>query len=253
MADYIEKTNRKMLEAMAQARTGEHPEAEAVMLDEMIHRAQFILPVQMVTGGDSRKLAYAVAQDKQGQQFYLLFTDKEKLKAWSGDRKVTTTVHEFGECARLAMGDSRISGFVINANTTNMIIGRKMIEELHSRQVAEERGMTAEPVNPQEAAEYREPTADTKDLERALRDYFRRDANVAEAYLKEVVKQGRTDWLVIIRHLEGIDPTFTNVMLTAKPYLGNRGLALLSARSSVAKDAIGETAPFYRKPFSVVE
>ena len=254
MADYVKRANEKMMLALVALKETQSDKAQNTMMAEMASNARFILPV-MVTGktAEDRKMSFGVTSNKEGNHFFMLFTDRDRLRDWSRGKKTETVTYDFSECAALAIGDSRISGFILNPGTDNLLIGRKMIEDLRAQSLGIKNGMTPDAVQTEENVSYKDPDDSARDLIQALRGYLRSDHNVAEAWLREMNRNGQDVYLVVVRHVGSMDPTFTNIMKTAKDYLHGKGLALLSARSSAAPKAIESAEPFYRKPFSVVE
>ena len=254
MADYIKQANEKMMAAMQRLRETGSKEAETEFFHEMMENGQFLLPAMPTTQGGGRKLAHGVVKDREGRHYYMLFTDRDRLRAWSKGQRTSIVNYDMHDCCDLAINDPRISGFVLNPGTDDMIIARKLIEDMRALFRAEDREMSAERADEADvSAVYGEPTVNTEGLEKALRAYFRTDPNVAEAYLREMDRNGEKDLLLVIRHLHAMDPTFHNAAERAQPYLRSRRLAVMSARSPEAGRAIKDVMPFYRKPFTIVK
>lgn len=258
MADYVARKNEKLVEAMHAVRTSEsgNRDAEKIMLEELSERAVFYMPVK-ITGSTARdrKLTFGVTQDRQGHHYYMLFTDKDKLRVWADGAHVQMITHSFGEASDIAYGDPRIFGFVINPRTDDMIIGRQMISDVRAMLHGQERGMEPERQNQDDSIEFRSVRQDktTEELISFISGYMHRDRNVAAAYIRDMVRNGHLDYCIVIRHIGAMDETFTNVMNIAKQHSHGRSVALLSARAPIAEKAIEGVNPFYMKPFEMVD
>ena len=258
MADYVARDNEKLMNAIhrLKASTNGDPVAAAIMQDELMHRAKFYVPVKVIGDNpNNRKLCLGVVTDKEKQHFYMLFSDRDKLRAFYAGKRVETVTWNFDEVAQYAIGDAQISGFVLNPKTDDMIIARQMIKDIHAKMHGEALGMDAVPTGTDEDVLFKDVRQDqtTADLLNALTGYFRRNRDVAEAYIRDMVRNGHTDYVVIIRHIGSMDETFSGAMAIAKPVLKGRSLALLSAHSPIAEKAIEGIRPFYRKGLRIVE
>ena len=93
----------------------------------------------------------------------------------------------------------------------------------------------------------------TADLLNALTGAMRSDRNVAAGYIRDMVRNGHTDYCVIVRHIGSMDETFPRLMAAARRASRGRSVALLSARAPIAAKAIEGQQPFYQRGFKIVE
>ena len=257
MADRVERNNEAMMAAMHKLRASQATDknAQAEMLSQMCTSAEFYVPVMMVGEGRDRKPAFGIVMDKNKQAFYMLFTDREKVEAFAKDKKPECAIMTFEQIADRTIGDVRINGFVVNPGVDDMIIGRQMIMDLRARIKGEEIGLQAQAAGSGEDASYYDIRRDapTAELLRALDGYMRKDENIAMAYIRMMRRNGQESYCLVVRHVGPIDETFEKISNIAAPHLHGKSLAILSARSSIAEKVIGDTKPFYRKPFTIEE
>ena len=257
MADYTERANQKLVEAIHALKesNGENKGAEQALMDEMVN-AEFMMPVRIIgEKARERKLAYGVTANKEGAHFYMVFTSRANLKAWFKNESVQSVKHSFEEAADIAMNDPQIYGFVMNPGTDDFVVAREMISDLRTKIKGAELGLEGEKSSADENIIFKDVREDqtTADLLNALTGAMRSDRNVAAGYIRDMVRNGHTDYCVIVRHIGSMDETFPRLMAAARRVSRGRSVALLSARAPIAEKAIEGQKPFYQKGFKIVE
>ena len=257
MADYTERANQKLVDAIhaLKASNGENTGAEQIVMEEMAG-AEFIMPVRIVgEKARERKLLYGVTANKDGAHFYMVFTSRANLKAWFKSEPVQSVKHSFEEAADIAMNDRQIYGFVLNPGTDDFIVAREMIIDLRTKIKGAELGLEGEKSSADEDIIFKNVREDqtTADLLNALTGAMRSDRNVAAGYIRDMVRNGHTDYCVIVRHIGSMDETFPRLMAAARRASRGRPVALLSARAPIAAKAIEGQQPFYQRAFKIVE
>lgn len=257
MADYTERANQKLVSAIHALKesNGADAGAEQVLTEELAN-AEFIMPVKIVgEKARERRLCYGVTANKDGAHFYMAFTSRANLKAWFKDTSAQSVKHSFEEAADLAVNDPKIYGFVLNPGTDDFIIARELIADIRTRLKGAELGLEGEKSSADEDVEFRDVREDqtTADLLNALTGAMRSDRNVAAGYIRDMVRNGHTDYCVIVRHIGSMDETFPRLMAAARRASRGRSVALLSARAPIAEKAIEGQKPFYQKGLKLVE
>ena len=257
MADYTERANQKLVDAIhaLKASNGENAGAEQIVMEEMAG-AEFIMPVRIVgEKARERKLLYGVTANEDGAHFYMVFTSRANLKAWFKNEPVQSVKHSFEEAADIAMNDRQIYGFVLNPGTDDFIVAREMIIDLRTKIKGAELGLEGEKSSVDEDIIFKNVREDqtTADLLNVLTGAMRSDRNVAAGYIRDMIRNGHTDYCVIVRHIGSMDETFPRLMAAARRASRGRSVALLSARAPIAAKAIEGQQPFYQRGFKIVE
>ncbi|WP_036609647.1 enhanced serine sensitivity protein SseB C-terminal domain-containing protein [Oribacterium sp. P6A1] len=244
MADYTERANTKLIEAITRIKESEGQDQEAHQLfeTELMNHSEFIMPV-MIENEESmedRKLLYAVTALKDGHPYYMLFTSKDKLKAFNREgRKLRTVTHKFEMITDIAYGDENIFGLVINPGTDNFILGRAIITELRARFKGDSAGT--------EGVEFKDVREDEVSLElkNALIEAMGSDSKITKGYLRDMTRKGHLSYVVIIEHTGTMEESFPQIMDICKKHSHDRSVALLSTQASVAAKAIEGVEPIY--------
>ena len=242
--DHTEKKNGRFIIAMERLRKEQTAAATRFFLDALTQDAEFYMPMKTAGIGRERKPAFAVLNDGEKHHYYAIFTSKKRAEHWNAEEK-SYAVLDFRQLAGMSLGDERISGFVIDAGTEDMILGRKLI--MDALRVKRARELGEEAVEVEGEIRFREPTGDYWEMLDALREYMSQDPNVSAAYLQEAELNGELCYVIIVNHIGQIQPSFANISLLAKDFGNGRPVALLSARLDQAEKAIASLLPFYRK------
>lgn len=252
MADYTERANEKLMEAILRIKESEGKDREAheILESELMTNAEFIMPV-MIENEDSpseRKLLYGVASMKDGRPFYMLFTSKDKLRSWNREgRKLRTVTHKFEMITDIAYGDEHIFGLVVNPGTDNFIIARAAIADLRVRIKGEELGLQGERSSEDEDVVFQDVRADevSEELKNSLVLAMRNDPKIVKGYFRDMVRNGRLSYVVIIDHTGTMEESFPKIMKICKHHSHDRSVALLSAKAPIAGKAIEGIEPIY--------
>jgi hypothetical protein len=246
MSDYREKKNARLLMAIHGLQAEPNQQWEDRLVDALNHHTEFYVPMRTVGEGQERKPAFAVVEDKDHNHFYVLFTSKEKAKHWTKGLE-THAILSFHQVASMALGDPRISGFVINMNTENFIMWRQFIVNCFHKNQANLMGQ--DPVQVSEEIVFTDPVGNTKDLEEALTEYMRDDLNITSAYMLGARQNNKNFNVCIVSHVGSIQPSFSNISLLGKDFGGDTPMAVMSYQNKKAEEAVKDRMPFYRRPF----
>ena len=254
MADYAERANEKLVEAITKIKEsqGEDKEANQVVTDMLLDgTAQFLMPVMITDEPEKdRKLLYGVTSMKDGHPFYMLFTSRQKIKEWNREgKKIKTVTHSFEEAANKAFGDPRIFGFVVNPGTDNFIIARSVISELLSKLNGKAYGLEGEKSTEDEDVTFQDVREDevTEELKAALTEACGKNHNIIKVFFRDMIRKGHLDYVLIIDHIGPMDVTFPQIMEVCKAHSHGRSVALLSAKAPIAPKAIKGVEPFFMK------
>lgn len=260
MAQRLSTINRKMVDAIEQMKTNSTPELENEVFGELANNAKFVVPVR-VSGtasetqpenpDDAARMQFPVLRDKQGRVYFMAFTDKTELKKWAKDYKGETTELMFDAYGDMVLGNEQVSGFVINPFSSNLVVGRKMIEYLQMQKRATKRGMHAESLSSSKTV-FSAPKEMPEALLDAVKAYMQGNAGIEEAYIRMMNREGEEDYAIIVSFAGDLDEVFGAIMEAAKPHLNGKRLALIPASAASARKAVADAAPFYVKPLRVV-
>ncbi|MBE6005315.1 MAG: enhanced serine sensitivity protein SseB [Lachnospiraceae bacterium] len=252
MADYTERANAKLMEAIAKIKESDGADREANMMleTELMNNAEFIMPVMIENeeSASERKLLYGVTAMKDGRPFYMLFTSKDKLKSWNREgRRVKTVVHKFEMVCDIAFGDERIFGLVVNPGTDNFIIARAGISALRARMKGIELEPNGEKSGKSAGVVFQDVRDDevSEELKTSIAFAMRNDPKITKGYLRDMVKNGRLSYVVIIEHTGTMEESFPKIMDICKNHSHGRSIALLSAQAPAAEKAIEGVEPIY--------
>ncbi len=254
MADYAERANEKLVEAITRIKEskGEDKEANEIVTEMLLSgTAQFLMPV-MITDepAEERKILYGVIAGKDGQPFYMLFTSKQKLKEWNREgKRIKTVTHTFEEAANKAVGDPRIFGFVINPMTDDFIMGRAIIQDLLTRLNGKAYGLVGEKSSEDEDVTFQDVREDevTEELKSALTEACEKNDNIIKVYLRDMIRNGHLSYVLVIYHIGSMDDLFPEIMEVCKAHSHGRSVALLSAKAPVASKATKGAEAFFMK------
>ncbi len=252
MADYTERANEKLMEAISRIKEsqGNDKEAQDILEAELMNNAEFMMPVMIANeeSAEDRKLLYGVTAMKDGRPFYMLFTSKEKLKGWNREgKRVRTVINKFPMIADLAYGDERIFGLVVNPGTDNFMIGRAAITDLRARIRGEELGLKGEQSSVDEDVQFQNVREDevSEELRNSLIMAMRNDPKIVKGYFRDMVRNGHLDYVVIIDHTGTMEESFPKIMSICKHHSHDRSVALISSKAPIAAKAIDGVEPIY--------
>ncbi len=115
------------------------------ILSEVVMNARFLMPARLATpgsdleqmlSGSKPRLQFIMITNDKKEAFFLAFTDEAELRKWIPEQNLQAAVAGFDEYAALMAKDPKPAGMVINPFGENMVLDRKLVEELRAQKAA---------------------------------------------------------------------------------------------------------------------
>lgn len=81
----------------------------------------------------------------------------------------------------------------------------------------------------------------------AVKEYMKHEKHIKAAYLKLMIKDSEKSYLVLVDFKGDKDEIFKSIANAANPYLNGMFLDMIGMENGLAKEAMKDTKPFYRK------
>lgn len=234
-------------------RMKENPDLLDQVYEEISGRALFLSVVTPAKGftPDAPKYDFPVLTTTgHGYLFYPIFTDMEELRKWNQDDAVQTLALGFDDYANMIEQNSKIQGLVINPYGANFSIERDMVDYLKVQKAFIGK-LAIEQIFHQETdagVKLSDPEPYPTEMVAALKAYMSTNATIRRAWLRLMVNEGETSYLIIIDAGESdTHGDFGEVSGVALPYLKDMYLDLLTLEDNFSKSAVEGVAPFYTR------
>jgi|GEM_PF-1084524 len=267
--------NEELVKAMEAVKQSENRETQTAMIEKVLN-AKFFAPVDVldadgnVLTGNGRiaipkdaKFNFKLIQNKNGEQFFAVFTDLNEFRKWSGGPKVNTIVVVFPQIAQLAVQKAdQIKGFVINPMSQNIIFTQDAIKNLLEamRTVAEKERARREAAAanggaaPESGPSVKLMFGKAKNIPDAVLGAFRKKLaktpEVKEAYFC-MMKQGEQDFYLFTLEIDADSETCRDIgnslCESAKMFLTKYPIMAAPVKSPFGEGAKKVEQPFYIK------
>ena len=115
-------TNIMLVEAIRQLKENENPDTTNAVIDEVVMRAKFLMPVTVKEG----KMEFNMVTNASKQNYFVAFTDWEEMRSCiSGPEQK----------AMIMKNNNQTEGFVINPFSSNLIFKRDYVKQLFDKKV----------------------------------------------------------------------------------------------------------------------
>lgn len=212
-----------------------------------VTKAKFVVPVNIKNLDENGKMTMEIShlKNKQGQAFFMAFTDYETLMmaAKNNTDKLQVIGFTYGDFTKmLSEKGCPMTGIAINPFTENIVIGPQQAHAINmlSIQMKVEKG---------EMAVINELPDTPFEITTPIEKYFDKVKTVKKAYLMSLKKGDTTNKLVIVDLNEGVDfqefaKTFMEEVL--KPLSdGNEPFMVMPITEEAAAVSVKEKVPFY--------
>ncbi len=186
-----------------------------------------------------------------GYRFYPAFTDLEELRKWNDLPGVETLPMTFDDYAVMMERDEEIHGIVIDPCGANFSMERDLVDYLKVQKAFVGKAAIEQMFHQQEGGggvRVEDPEPYPEELAAALRAYLDTDPHIRRAWLRLMINEGETSYLVIVDAAQGdAQDGFSGISSAALPHVGERYLDLLALDDPFARRAVEGVKPFYTK------
>ena len=230
------------------------PRHELDMINGLLS-ARFMSPVifsePVIDGKISKnaKIQQYMLNNKEGDHFFLAFTDPEAMEKWQKEEKRDFVLLNLAELLALInhAKEEEIKGVVINPFVQNLTLTKELLLNLPKRQ--QELLKTVPP-----RFLLGKPKEEPEELEEALSRYFKKKQKaVQEAWMLMALREGtKKPRLMLVVDYEGepedAKELFPAIIEEAKAYLKeDEGMDVVRRDGKFAEDVLSKNDPFYQK------
>lgn len=248
--------NPACVEAMRQVRLQNTAENQSRLLEEIVLRGRFILPLLLsaqvvedeqgrpaVPQGTTAKASLLIGGD--GKNYLPAFTSKEAWEKWPAHTKQYMAVALFRDYVELLDNDKSLGGIVIDAFGASYMLPRAVVEQLKQMQPAAKTKVTGK-VEKVDGAKVRlyAPKGDISAMERAVSRYLQAQPSVQSAYLCMMQEGGKESYLLVLG--AGVSRELTDgAARAAMPYLHGKSLRIMPLLSELGERVSLSFKSFY--------
>lgn len=124
-------TNIMLVEAIRQLKENENPETTNAVLDEIIMRAKFLMPVTL----KGEKMEFNMVTNSSKQNYFVAFTDWEEMRSCISGPEQKAMLMTFDDYAMIMQKNDQTEGFVINPFSSNLIFKKDYVKQLFDKKV----------------------------------------------------------------------------------------------------------------------
>ena len=124
-------TNIMLVEAIRQLKENENPDTTNSVIDEVVMRAKFLMPVTVKEG----KMEFNMVTNASKQNYFVAFTDWEEMRSCISGPEQKAMVMTFDDYAMIMKNNNQTEGFVINPFSSNLIFKRDYVKQLFDKKV----------------------------------------------------------------------------------------------------------------------
>ena len=259
--------NEGLVKAMEALKAEENKDTQKALIEKVLS-ARFFAPVDVLdadgkllrgTGKISvppdAKFNFKLIQNKNGEQYFTVFTDIEEFRKWNKNQ-VNTIVVIFPQIAQLAQQKAdQIKGFVINPMSHNIVFSQDAIKNLLEamRAVAEQEKARREAAgNPDAAPHVKLMFGKPKNIPDAVLGAFRKKLaktpEVKTAYFC-MMKQGEQEFYLFTLDIDADSETSRDIgdslCESAKMFLTKFPIMAAPVKSPFGEGAKKVSEPFY--------
>ncbi len=234
------------------------PRHELDMLTALM-RARFMSPVVFsnpVEDGKvpaDTKVQQCYITNKDGEHFYIAFTDEEMMKKWLRDQKFDFVLLNLAQFLALLNREQpeEIKGIVVNPMTHNLTLTKEMLLNLPKRHQQLLRSVPPRFL-------LGRPKEEPQQLEDVLSKYFKKkQREVKEAWMLMALREGtKKPRLMLVVDYDGVPEDakelFPAIIDEVKPYLSkDEGMDIVRRDGKFGEDVLAKTEPFYQRKNSL--
>lgn len=259
------KPNERLLKIFDEMRENNTPEVKNKMIDEIVMRAKFLVPViiEKADGTPAEgsgvvhkddKIKFYTITNTEKQKFLLGFTDIPEIAKWRKTNDQQTLVFGFDEFANLLerTGDVH-TGWVIDPYGANVVLPTKLVLAL-----AAEKKVRLEKAKAQTTASASSIPAGTQirlaepknypiAMVKAMTKYFKSQDCVKSAYLRLMEKEAKISYLIVVDSENEDTAIFDGAIAAGAEQSGEFPLEFVWKSTDFGKNAANGVTPFYIK------
>lgn len=248
-------SNPACVEAMRQVRLQNTAENQSRMLEEIVLRGRFILPLLLseqvvedeqgrpaVPQGTTAKVSLLIGGD--GKNYLPAFTSKEAWEKWPAHTKQYMAVAVFKDYVELLDNDENLGGIVVDAFGESYMLPRAVVERLKQIRPSAAVSGKVEKIEDSSKIRLHAPKGNVLDLKRAVSRYLKAQPSVKSAYLCMMQEGGRESYLLVLG--AGISRELTDGLArAAMPYLHGKPLRIMPLLSELGERVSMTYESFY--------
>lgn len=254
-----ELNNTKLLEAISVMKESKTPESQQAVLEEIVMNAQFMIPAEVSKISEEEaktlpnpqhntRIKFAMITNDKRQTFFPAFTSIDELHKWNKEYKGHTINLSFDDYALMISKEERIGGMVVDPFSSNLVIDRRMAEDLKIRKEVRLKGSAERVLKSGTKVKLGVPKEYPNELIDAIKEYMKTKEEINAAYFRLMLKEdGAASYLIAVDFDGDKDELFSGIADAARPHLGNMFIDLISVEVGLGKSVSENTEPFYTK------
>lgn len=241
--------NPVLLQALSELHKNNTPENQNRVLDEIVMRAHFLVPIELAPakGGETEDVVqFQLISSQDGRTFFPAFTDWTELRKLCGPKDQKTVVLTFDDYVSMLAGDSRAAGFVVNPLGTPLTLDRDFVSFL-AKQKQEKAGYSRQTISKNTKVLLSTPQDYPQEFVDALRLAVAPVKEVDKLFLRLMTRPGQSasSYLIIVQHSGHQDTVFKLIADAARPHLNNLHVDMVPYDSEFGRDAAKDIEPFF--------
>lgn len=187
----------------------------------------------------------SVSED--GNTLLPVFTNEDEMRFAKEQGKFEVVLIDFSELIELIVyEDNGYGGFIINPESSKVIIDKELIEHIIDRNRLEDGTVNitkADTISIEEMEKKEYP----KNIIDALNTHFKSQKNINAAYFTTLNQNGHRSYLLITDFTGNKDDIFKKISSVVKPHLKGVFLDQLEYNTEFGKQVTKDLKPFYKK------
>lgn len=188
-----------------------------------------------------------VSVSENGSNLLPVFTSEKEMTIAKEQDDFEIVLVDFSELTELIVyEDNGYDGFIINPESSKVIIDKELIEYIIDRNRLEDGTVNitkADTISIEEMEKKEYP----KDIINILNAHFKSQKNINSAYFTILNQNGHRSYLLITDFTGDKDTTFKKISALVKPHLKNAFLDQLEYDTEFGKQVTKDLKPFYKK------
>lgn len=241
--------NTKLVELIKKMKEEKTQESQREFVSQML-KSRFYCPVIFANapkgGGKVKidketKIQFNIIQATDGSSYLIAFTSEAEINKWQKSQMQQSIIYTFEDYSTIVLGQNNINGFIIDPKGENIIINRKVIEQVRSALTTEET------LDKETEIELRTVSNASQDLKDKLYDTLSSIDEVSKAYFL-VMKENEKETYLIAFLANGNEKEYYNKIASAAiPFLNGVGLSFMPLGTELGKQIEEKFEPFYNK------
>ncbi|MCI1269787.1 MAG: enhanced serine sensitivity protein SseB [Ruminococcus sp.] len=256
-----ELNNEKLLQAIADMRAESTPQKQDAVAEELVMNAKFLIPsktsklskeeaAQIHHPDHNTKVQFTMILNTNKNIFFPAFTSLDELHKWNPEYNGETITLGFDDYALMLSKEEKISGFVVDPMSANLIVDRRMAENFKLKKEVRLHGSAQRVIKNGTKIKLATPKEMPTDMLDAIKAYLETDETVNKAYFRVMIRNDTdSSYLVVVDLTKDADKdaTFDGIAAAAKPFLQAVFIDMIATDAELGKNVSEHTEPFYEK------